>query len=245
LRISALLVMLSFLPVVASPQTPASAATFQSGGKAIRVEIFYPATSGRHPAVLVLYGGLGMTLRPAGYRHYGADLAQHGYTAFLVHYFDRTGEEKLGEADRSRMELWVSTIHDAIGFATRDPKVDPKRIGAVGFSLSSGLALEEAAQDRRIKAISEYYGGPSDDFPKHVTHMPPVLILQGDADKGVPVSEAYKLQSFLQRVHAPCEMKIYPGEDHVFDGNGDTAAGVDAWQRTLAFFDHYLNKSPK
>ena len=186
-----------------------------------------------------------MTLRPAGYRHYGADLAQHGYTAFLVHYFDRTGEEKLGEADRSRMELWVSTIHDAIGFATRDAKVDPKRIGAVGFSLSSGLALEEAAQDRRIKAISEYYGGLSDDFPKHVTHMPPVLILQGDADKGVPVSEAYKLQSFLQRVHAPCEMKIYHGEDHVFDGNGDTAAGVDAWRRTLAFFDHYLSKSPK
>ena len=186
-----------------------------------------------------------MTLRPAGYRHYGADLAQHGYTAFLVHYFDRTGEEKLGEADRSRMELWVSTIHDAIGFTTRDPKVDPKRIGAVGFSLGSGLALEEAAQDRRIKAISEYYGGLSDDFPKHVTRMPPVLILQGDADKGVPVSEAYKLQSFLQRVHAPCEMKIYPGEDHVFDGNGDTAAGRDAWQRTLAFFDHYLSKSPK
>ena len=237
--------MLTFLLVVASSQTPApSAATFQSGGKPIRVEVFYPPTSGRHPAVLVLYGGLGMTLRPAGYRYYAADLAKHGYAAFLVHYFDRTSEEKLGDLDRTKEELWLSTIHDAIRFVSRDPKVDPKRIGAVGFSLSSGLALEEAAQDRRIKAISEYYGGLGDDFPKYVTRMPPVLILQGDADEGVPVSEAYKLQSFLQRLHTPCEMKIYPGVGHVFDGNGDTPAGIDAWQRTLAFFDHYLSESP-
>jgi len=234
--------MLAFLPAVAPGQTPASSAlTFQSGGKAIRVEAFYPTTPGRHPAVLVLYGGLGMTLRPAGYRYYAADLANHGYAAFLVHYFDRTGEERLGEIDHS--EVWRSTIRDAIGFAAEDPKVDPKRIGAVGFSLSSALVLADAAQDPRLKAISEYYGRLGDDFPKHVTRMPPVLILQGDADEGVPVSEAYKLQSFLQRVHAPCEMKIYPGVGHLFDGNGDTAEGKEAWQRTLAFFDRYLGKS--
>jgi dienelactone hydrolase len=99
--------------------------------------------------------------------------------------------------------------------------------------------------DRRIKAVSEYYGGLGDDFPEHVTPMPPVLILHDDADKGVPVSAAYRRQSFLERVHAPCEMKIYSGADHIFDGNGDTPAGIDAWQRTLAFFDRYLSKSPK
>ena len=236
--------MLALLPAVASPQTPASSTlTFQSGGKPIRVEAFYPVTSGRHPAVLVLYGGLGMTLRPAGYRYYAADLAQHGYAAFLVHYFDRTGEERLGEVDHS--DVWRSTIRDAIGFAAADSKVDRERIGAVGFSLSSALALHEAAEDPRIKAISEYYGGLDDDFPKNVTRMPAVLILQGDADEGVPVNEAYKLQTFLQQVHAPCEIKIYPGVGHVFDGNGDTPEGKDAWQRTLAFFDHYLSKPPK
>jgi dienelactone hydrolase len=112
---------------------------------------------------------------------------KHGYAAFLVHYFDRTGEERLGEIDHS--EVWRSTIRDAIGFVAADPKVDRKRIGAVGFSLSSALTLAEAAQDPRLKAISEYYGGLSDDFPKHVTRMPAVLILQGDADEGVPLSE--------------------------------------------------------
>jgi dienelactone hydrolase len=160
----------------------------------------------------------------------------------LVHYFDRTDEEKLGEIDGSR--LWLSTIHDAIGFATRDPKVDPGGIGAVRFSLSDGASSWQK-RDRRIKAVSEYYGGLGDDFPEHVTPKPPVLILHDDADKGVPMSAAYRRQSFLERVHAPCEMKIYSGADRIFDGNGDTPAGIDAWQRTLAFFDRYLSKSPK
>jgi dipeptidyl aminopeptidase/acylaminoacyl peptidase len=75
--------------------------------------------------------------------------------------------------------------------------------------------------------------------------MPAVLISQGDADDGVPVSEAYKLQSFLQSVHTPCEMRIYSGVGHVFDGNGDTPDELNAWQRTLAFFNRYLGKSAK
>lgn len=234
--------MLALLPAIASPQTPASSAlTFQSGGKPIRVEAFYPTTPERHPAVLVLYGGMGMTLRSAGFRYYAADLARQGYAAFLVYYFDRTGEEQLGDVDHS--DLWRSTIHDAIGFAGANPKVDPNRMGALGFSLSSGLVLAEAAEDPRLKAISEYYGGLGDDFPKNVARMPPVLILHGGADKVVPVSAAYELQSFLQQVHAPNEMKIYPGVGHVFDGSGDAAEGKDAWQRTLAFFDRYLGKS--
>jgi dienelactone hydrolase len=32
---------------------------------------------------------------------------------------------------------------------------------------------------------------------------------------------------------------------HLFDGNGDTDEGKDAWQRTLDFFDRYLGKSAK
>jgi dienelactone hydrolase len=60
-----------------------------------------------------------MTLRPAGYRRYAADLAKHGYSAFLVHYFDRTSEEKLGKNYGPKLELWLSTIHDAIGFVAQ------------------------------------------------------------------------------------------------------------------------------
>ncbi len=75
-----------------------------------------------------------MTLRPAGYRYYAADLAKHGYAAFLVHYFDRTGEEKLGEVDHS--DVWRSTIREAIGFAAADiRKWNRRRIGASGILL--------------------------------------------------------------------------------------------------------------
>src|ERR1700730_9841415 len=128
--------MPTFLPVVASSQTPApSAATFQSGGKPIRVEVFYPPTSGRHPAVLVLYGGLGMTLRPAGYRYYAADLAKHGYAAFLVHYFDRTSEEK-----------------------TR--RTRPHQVGTVAFHNPRRHQVRIQRPQKWIPSVSERWGFP-------------------------------------------------------------------------------------
>jgi hypothetical protein len=42
-----------------------------------------------------------------------------------VHYFDRTDKEKLGEHYGPKLELWLATIHDAIGFAARDRRWTP------------------------------------------------------------------------------------------------------------------------
>jgi carboxymethylenebutenolidase len=211
---------------------------FVSGRKRIACEIFLPKTSGRHPAVLVLYGGSGLTQRPEALRGYSSSLADHGYVALLPHYFDRTHTQTMEKANRARFALWRRTISDAITFAAKRPEVDPDAIGVVGFSLGSYLGLAEAAQDDRVKAVSEYYGGISEYFPSRVRKMPAVLILHGDADSTVPVSKAYALDKFLRRLGAPEEIKIYPGLEHGFDS--DQSASEDAWRRTLSFFEQYV-----
>jgi dienelactone hydrolase len=38
------------------------------------------------------------------------------------------------------------------------------------------------------------------------------------------------------------ELRIYPGQEHGFDSNGDPACAKDAWERVLTFFDRYLGK---
>lgn len=211
---------------------------FVSGGQRIACEVFLPKTAGRHPAVLVLHGGSGLTLRPDAFRGYASSLASHGYVALLPHYFDRTHSQTMEKENRGRFALWRRTISDAITFAAKRPDVDSDAIGVVGFSLGSYLGLAEAAQDDRVKAVSEYYGGISDYFPPRVRKMPAVLILHGDADSTVPVSKAYSLQRFLRRLGAIEEIKIYPELDHVFDS--DPSAREDAWRRTLSFFDQYV-----
>jgi carboxymethylenebutenolidase len=216
--------------------------SFPSSGKKIRLERFSPAVPGRYPAVIVLYGAAGMTARGEAFRDYGRRLADNGFVAFLLHYFDATDSATAGDLPVSpaHFQLWTKALQDGITYAAKDTHVDRHRIGLVGFSLGAFLALWEASQDTRIKAVSEYYGGTS-MFLGPAKRMPATLILHGERDSFIPVEEAHKLERLLQQQHAPYEIKIYPGQEHGFDGpEGDPAVARDAWQRTLAFLDKYL-----
>jgi carboxymethylenebutenolidase len=66
--------------------------------------------------------------------------------------------------------------------------------------------------------------------------MPPVLILHGEADVVVPVSEAHKLAHTLQERGIPYEMKIYKQAGHGFHGFDM----MDAGQRTYCFLKKHL-----
>ncbi len=214
--------------------------TFLSSGKTIHIERFAPADTGRHPAVLVLYGAAGMTQRGDAFREYARDLAQHGYVAFILHYFDATDSPTAGTLPVSpeQFKRWSDALRDGISSVSRDPGVDGRRVGVVGFSLGAFLALWEASQDTRVKAVSEYYGGTS-LFLGPPKRMPATLILHGEKDSFVPVEEARKLQRLVEQEHAPCEIKIYQGLEHGFDAD-NPAARQDAWDRTLRFFRKYL-----
>jgi len=244
LRLKPAIAFLTLLLLCGAVQAQESAETFLSSGKKIRVESFVPADSVRHPAVLLLYGASGLTGGAEGLHKYGHSLADHGYAAFLVRYFDATASDTAGKlpVDEARFRLWTRTIEDTVTYVSRDSHVDSRHIGAVGFSLGAFLALWESSQDPRIKALAEYYGGIN-MFLGPAKRMPATLILHGEKDSVVPVEEARKLERLLQDAHAPYEIKIYPGQEHGFDGpDGGPAASEDAWQHTLAFFGKYLDR---
>lgn len=236
------LLLLGFIFHAEAQDKAALTETFQCSGKTIHLERFAAPDPGRHPTIFLTYGASGLTAGPEGLRDYARDLANHGYVVFLIHYFDATDSATAGElpVSRSRFELWTKALHDAISYAAKDPHVDPHRIGVLGFSLGAFLALWESSQDSRLKAAVEYYGGTS-LFMGPPQRMPPTLILHGEKDTVVPVEEARNLQRLMEQQHAPYEIKIYPNQEHGFDGpEGDPAARQDAWQRTLAFFRKYL-----
>jgi len=70
--------------------------------------------------------------------------------------------------------------------------------------------------------------------------MPPTLILHGDKDALVNVSQAHSLDELLTAEKRPHEMHIYEGANHAFNFpelpfwyNAEDAQ--DAWNRTLKF----------
>jgi len=212
-----------------------SETTFQSGGRPIRLDCFLPGTNGqRFPAVISLHGsggGHATMSEPAEL------LASHGFAVYILHYFDRTGT---AFADKqtifSKFPVWIKTLWDAITHVEQQPSVDPERIGLLGFSLGAYLSLSDAAIDKRIKAVVDFFGGLPKEMKIFMRRLCPVLILHGEADPTVPVEEAYHLQQVLEKKGIPYEMQIYPGAGHGFTGEIWRDAGL----RTLAFLNKYL-----
>ena len=230
------LLVLALLSLTAFAQVRQSEGTFTSGGKNIRCEIFVASGTKKAPAVLILHGGAGMTLRAADFRRYAQDLAERGYVAFIPHYFEATNSTTMDRITPSNLSAWITAVHDAVTFASQHEAVDGTRIGLIGFSLGSLVGLSEAREDSRIKAVSEYYIGGLNLMPRSSGRFPPTLILHGEADRTANVEAAYRLKAMLEKQGVPCEMKTYPRKDHAFDATDPT----DAWQRTLRFLDKYL-----
>lgn len=209
--------------------------TFDSGGKSVRLDALVPSNNGqRFPAVISLYGSGGGV---AGMAEPASMLASQGFAVYILHYFDRTGTSFADKDTVFRhFPIWVKTLWDAISLVEKQEHVDPERIGLLGFSLGAYLSLSDAAVDKRVRAVVEFFGGLPKEMRFFMRRLCPVLILHGDADTTVPVEEAYHLQTILEKKRIPYEIQIYPGAGHGFSGEVWRDAGL----RSLAFLKKYL-----
>src|SRR5256885_16765619 len=125
---------------------------FLSKNKQIDVVQFEPGRSGKFPALLILHGANGpMSTFIGDYAQY---LANVGYVVFFVHYFDRTNTYYASPPEmREHFSEWVETLEDALRYAAQHPKVDPQRIGLIGYSLGGFLSLAVASQNPQVSAV--------------------------------------------------------------------------------------------
>jgi dienelactone hydrolase len=203
-------------------------AKFLSQSKQITIDYFVPSKPGRYPIVCALHGSGG--LANVGHLQFAQLLANQGFAVFVPHYFESTGTHWADNATIWReFPVWMQTISDALDFAERQPNVNPERIGVIGFSLGAYLALSLATQQKRVKAVVDFFGGMPDHFAEQLDGMPPVLILHGVADTVVPVTEAEKIAELLEKRGLQYEMKLYQNAGHGFRGFDMMDAGQRAW----------------
>jgi dienelactone hydrolase len=255
-----LLLSLAAVALVAAPGSPEPTrgkarkhepkqATFKiSGGKKITVEHFEPKGNGRFPVIILLHDAAGLAPLPAGLFRAGCHtLAQEGYVALLVHYFDGTGHKEVRKKDATpeNFKTWMEAVRGAVAYARdakKNPKIDGARIGLVGFSLGGYLSLS-VAQDKKLKiaAVVEMFGGLPDKLWKDLKYLPPTLIIHGLKDSVISVKEAYALRGLCEACKFSHESKIYEDQDHLFRGKPLWHEDIrDAKLRTLAFFRKHL-----
>lgn len=105
-------------------------------------------------------------------------------------------------------------VQAVVGFApVTDLVSDSERRGGLSASLQNlfGVAKEmtEAtrARLRYVSPITHVYAG-----------MPPVLVVQGEADKTVPLAQSTAFIEQLRRTGVPCELIVRPGVPHSLVG---------------------------
>ena len=73
---------------------------------------------------------------------------------------------------------------------------------------------------------------------------PPVLIISGGADKGVPVAQSEIMKAALDRVGVEAVLKVFPDADHDFYVKGDPAKtdayALEAMNAMVAWFEQKL-----
>jgi dipeptidyl aminopeptidase/acylaminoacyl peptidase len=151
---------------------------------------------------------------------------------------------------------------------------DPERLGVMGWSYGGYMTSWIITQTKRFKAASvgagvtnlmsftgtadindfipDYLGGEYwEQFERWQAHSAmfqikgvttPTLIQHGDKDVRVPISQGYELHNALRRQGVTVKMVVYPRQPH---GLQEPKMQLDAMQRNVEWFDHYLAKNGK
>ncbi len=199
-----------------------------------------------HAGLIILPGSGGW--RPA-YAELAKVFADSGFITLALDYYAETGRDTSRADALSKWPAWQATVRNAVSYLHDSIHVPPHSLGLIGFSRGAFLAVSIASSLSEVGAVVDCYGGGgggSDSLNKQVRGFPPLLILHGEADTIVPVTNAYRLRDAVLAAGGEAEMKIYPGAQHGFNaastpGYSESAA-TDSWKRILEFLRRRLQK---
>lgn len=211
--------------------TPSGPAEFLAGtapATEIHGSLAFPegTGAGRLPAIILSHGSGGIL--PGREEAWAARLRRLGFATFILDSFTPRGIASTG-ADQSRLPLAASVadaLH-ALRVLAAHPRIDPARIGIMGFSKGGQVALYTLLEPFRRAALGQ--GGPR--FALHVAlyascSIPylgepvsnaPVLMLLGGADDYTPAAHCARYAEWLRARGAQVRMLVLEGAHHGFD----------------------------
>jgi carboxymethylenebutenolidase len=242
LRLMFLWAMPLVLGALAAQAGAQQAVTFPSGDSTGKGLLYLPKSAGPHPALIVIHEWWGLNdwikQEAAGYAEKGyvalaVDLyrGQVATTPDLAHELSRGLPQDQGVRDLTSALAWLSTRKD----------VDPQRIGALGWCMGGGFAIQLAVAAPSLKAVAVNYGAlPTDKSALEHIHAA-VLGNFGGQDHGITPDSVHAFETAMQALGKPVDAKIYPDAGHAFE-NPNNATGYRAADAAdaLGRVDHFL-----
>ena len=224
--------------------------SYKSGDETVQGVLYMPAGAGPFPALIVIheYWGLNNWVKEQA-----SKLADQGYEALAIDLYrgkvatdpDTAHQLMRGVPDdRAKRDL-----HAAFAYLQSQPTVKKDRIGAIGWCMGGGYALDVALQEPALAADVINYGHLATDPDSLKKINAPILGLFGAQDQGIPPADVNKFAETLQKMGKKIDVKIYDDAGHAFENpdnknptgyRSDDAA--DAWKRTVTFLADNLKK---
>jgi dienelactone hydrolase len=195
---------------------------------------------GKRPGVLVVHEWWGLNdfardqakrLASLGYVALAADMYGDG-----VNTRDREEAARLSGALRSNPGLLRARAQAALKVLAADPRVDPGRLGAVGFCFGGTTVLELAYSGADLAGVVSFHGGLPRPQPDDRGRLKAsILVLHGADDPHVPAADIAAFEQAMRQAGADWQLVIFGGAVHGFTNPGagsDKASGVAYDART-------------
>ena len=183
---------------------------------------------GRVPAMVISHGSAGPQQKDVD--RWVRLFNQMGMAAFVV---DSYGPRGIANTMDNQAQLNPAANDADALFALKllstDPRIDPKRIGQIGFSRGGGVALDMTLDafrkgviddDTRFAALIGFYPGCSAlwwEIPPPPLSGAPLMLALGEKDDYTPAQLCRNAADVMQRDGQTVDVHVYPGAYHDFD----------------------------
>lgn len=212
----------------------------------LRLTVAEPDTTVRG-GIVVLHEARGVTVTM---RSLVSSLAAEGWLAVAPHLYHRDGadevdgEQVADQANRLTPESVLADTDAAFGWLA-ERGVSPDRIGVIGFDLGGAVAVKVATRRSVGAAVSVSAPGilsPAASQLRPLLDTAPELVCPWlgifGGDETVSAEEVEKLRDAAATAQVATDVVRYPDANHRFDT--DPGSAIEAWQRTLNWFDSHL-----
>jgi carboxymethylenebutenolidase len=222
--------------------------SYKSGVETVHGILFTPQGKGPFPGIIVIHEWWGLN---DWVKEQGAKLADQGYVALAIDLYrgrvattpDEAHEIMRGvPEDRAARDLKA-----AFRYLESLPHVKKNRIGAIGWCMGGGYALDVALQEPSLAADVINYGHLATDPAELKKINAPILGLFGAQDRGITPDDVNEFERQMKALGKKIDVTIYPDAGHAFEnpnnkGGYREADANDAWNKTVAFLAETLKK---